>query len=53
VDEFRRLHSLPGGGVYHPYEEGVEAWAQLLARVGEALFEIATDHDHGRSQRDD
>ncbi|HKE15385.1 MAG TPA: histidine phosphatase family protein [Kofleriaceae bacterium] len=41
VEELRRRHSQPGGGVYRPYEEGVEAWAQLLARVGAALFEIA------------
>lgn len=32
---------LPGGGVYRPYEEGNEAFAQVLARAGAALFEIA------------
>lgn len=41
VAEFRRVFGRPGGGVYRPYEEGNESWAQLLARVGEALFEIA------------
>jgi probable phosphoglycerate mutase len=41
VDEFQRVLGRPGGGVYRAYEEGNEAWAQLLARVGAALFEIA------------
>jgi probable phosphoglycerate mutase len=41
VDEFQRVLGRPGGGVYRPFEEGNESWAQLLARVGAALFEIA------------
>jgi probable phosphoglycerate mutase len=41
VDEYRRRFGLPGGGVYRPFEAGTEAWAQLLVRVGAALFEIA------------
>jgi 2,3-bisphosphoglycerate-dependent phosphoglycerate mutase len=44
VEELRQRHGRPGGGVYRPYEEGVEAWAQLLARVGAALFEIAIEN---------
>ena len=40
-DEFQRVLGRPGGGVYRPFEEGNEAWAHLLARVGAALFEIA------------
>jgi 2,3-bisphosphoglycerate-dependent phosphoglycerate mutase len=39
--EVRARHALPGGGVYRPYQRGVEAWVQLLARVGAALHEIA------------
>jgi probable phosphoglycerate mutase len=41
IDEYRRRFGAHGGGVYRPYEEGTEAWAQLLVRVGAALFEIA------------
>ena len=38
---------LPGGGVYRPYQQGVEAWAQLLARVGAALYDIAIENAGG------
>jgi probable phosphoglycerate mutase len=44
VEEFQRAFGQPGGGVYRPYEVGNEAWAQLLARVGAALFEIAIEN---------
>jgi probable phosphoglycerate mutase len=43
VEELRRERALPGGGVYRPYEDGVESWAQLLARVGAALHDIAIE----------
>lgn len=42
--DFQRRLARPGGGVYRPYEEGNEAWAELLVRVGAALFEIAIAH---------
>ncbi|HEX7169143.1 MAG TPA: histidine phosphatase family protein [Acidimicrobiales bacterium] len=32
---------IPGGGVYKPFERGNEPWISLLARSGEALFDIA------------
>jgi hypothetical protein len=41
IAKFQRVLARPGGGVYRPYEEGNESWADLLARVGAALFEIA------------
>ena len=41
LDEYRRRFGARGGGVYRPYEEGTEAWGQLLVRVGAALHEIA------------
>jgi broad specificity phosphatase PhoE len=44
IDDVRRQHGRPGGGVYRPYEEGIESWAQLLTRVGAALFEIAIEN---------
>src|SRR4051812_40634239 len=27
-------HSIPGGGVYRPFQEGNETWAELVARTG-------------------
>jgi broad specificity phosphatase PhoE len=41
VTEFLRVLGQVGGGIYRPFEEGGEAWGQLLVRVGAALFEIA------------
>lgn len=31
----------PGGGVYKPYEQGNEAWIEVLARAGAGLHDIA------------
>jgi broad specificity phosphatase PhoE len=43
-EEHRRLHSISGGGVFRPYERGGEPWAALVARLGEAMWEIACEH---------
>lgn len=40
-DEIRARHSVPGGGVYHPFERDGEAWADLVVRVSKALTTIA------------
>jgi probable phosphoglycerate mutase len=40
-DEIRAGHSVPGGGVYHPFERDGEAWADLVVRVSKALTGIA------------
>lgn len=34
----------PDGGVFVPFEEGNESWAELVARVGRALTTLATRH---------
>lgn len=42
-EEHRHRHSIPGGGVFRPYERGEESWAALVLRVGEVLWQIAAD----------
>ena len=37
----------PDGGVFVPFEEGNESWAELVARVGRALTGIAARHAGG------
>jgi probable phosphoglycerate mutase len=40
----RRLHALSGGGVFRPYQQGEESWAEFVARVGATLAKISCDH---------
>jgi broad specificity phosphatase PhoE len=40
----RRRHALPGGGVFRPYQQGEESWAEFIARVGATLAKISCDH---------
>ena len=37
----------PDGGVFTPFEEGNESWAELVARVGRALTSLAVRHAGG------
>lgn len=37
----------PDGGVFVPFEEGNESWAELVARVGRTLTGLATRHAGG------
>jgi broad specificity phosphatase PhoE len=37
----------PDGGVFTPFEEGNESWAELVARVGRALTSLAARHAGG------
>jgi broad specificity phosphatase PhoE len=46
-DEVKRRHPSPGGGVYRPFEAGAETWAELVGRVGRALYSIAQRHRGG------
>ncbi|MEH1166817.1 histidine phosphatase family protein [Micromonospora sp. CPCC 205539] len=41
---FQAEHAAPGGGVYRPFEQGNESWAELLIRVSRAITEIAQRH---------
>ena len=42
--EFQQAYALPGGGVFRPFEEGNESWAELVARTGRALEYISSRH---------
>lgn len=42
--EYERDYGLKGGGGYRPYEAGNESWAELIARTGKTLEEIAAKH---------
>ena len=47
--EFQHRDSAgrPDGGVFTPFEEGNESWAELVARVGRALTGLAVRHTGG------
>jgi probable phosphoglycerate mutase len=40
-DEIRARNSVPGGGVFHPFERDGEAWAGLVLRVSRSLTSLA------------
>jgi 2,3-bisphosphoglycerate-dependent phosphoglycerate mutase len=42
--EYQRQFSVPGGGVYLPFESGSESWAELVTRAGRALSRLAQRH---------
>jgi broad specificity phosphatase PhoE len=44
VAEFQQAHGVAGGGVYRPFEDGNESWAEMVARAGRALETIAARH---------
>jgi broad specificity phosphatase PhoE len=43
-DEIRREHSRTDGGLFHPFQEGNESWADLVLRVSKTLTAIAARH---------
>lgn len=43
-EEINREHAVPGGGMFHPFQEGNEAWTDLAMRVSKALTRIAARH---------
>jgi broad specificity phosphatase PhoE len=45
--QHRNEAGRPDGGVFVPFEEGNESWAELVARVGRALTGIAARHSGG------
>ncbi|MGC4771785.1 histidine phosphatase family protein [Micromonospora sp. DT44] len=47
VARFRTEHAVPGGGVFRPFEDGNESWAELVVRVSRAVMEIAHRHRGG------
>jgi len=40
-EQIRREHRRSDGGLFHPFEDGNEAWADLVLRVSKALTRIA------------
>jgi len=44
---FQVDHALEGGGVFRPFEEGNESWAELVVRTGRAILDIAHRHHGG------
>ncbi|GAA1981051.1 histidine phosphatase family protein [Catenulispora subtropica] len=40
-EQIRRDHRRTDGGLFHPFEDGNEAWADLVLRVSKALTSIA------------
>jgi len=42
--EFQADHAIAGGGVFRPFEQGNESWAELVVRVGRAIVDIAHRH---------
>jgi broad specificity phosphatase PhoE len=41
---YQAEHALAGGGVFRPFEEGNESWAEVVTRVGRAIVDIAHRH---------
>jgi 2,3-bisphosphoglycerate-dependent phosphoglycerate mutase len=44
TDEFQADHAVAGGGVFRPFEEGNESWAELVVRTSQAIMDIAHRH---------
>ena len=44
---FQSDHRIDGGGVFRPFEEANETWAELVLRVGRAIVDIADRHQGG------
>ncbi|MFI0792320.1 histidine phosphatase family protein [Micromonospora rubida] len=44
---FQTDHATAGGGVFRPFEEGNETWAELVVRVSRAIMDIAHRHRGG------
>ncbi|KIR63105.1 histidine phosphatase family protein [Micromonospora harpali] len=42
--QFQTEHAVEGGGVFRPFEEGNESWAELVVRVSRAIMDIAHRH---------
>jgi broad specificity phosphatase PhoE len=46
TSRFQAEHAVVGGGVFRPFEEGNESWAELVLRTSQAIMGIAHRH-HG------
>jgi broad specificity phosphatase PhoE len=45
--QFREDHAVAGGGVFRPFEDGNESWAELVVRTSRAIVDIADEHRGG------
>ncbi len=44
---FQADHGIEGGGLFRPFEEDNETWAELVVRNGKAVMDIAHRHHGG------
>jgi broad specificity phosphatase PhoE len=44
TSRFQSDHAIVGGGVFRPFEEGNESWAELVVRTSRAIMDIAHRH---------
>ncbi|MER7461193.1 histidine phosphatase family protein [Micromonospora sp. NPDC126480] len=44
---FQRQHRADGGGVFRPFEDGNESWAELVVRTSRAIMDLAHRHRGG------
>jgi broad specificity phosphatase PhoE len=47
VTRFQADHAVAGGGVFRPFEDGNETWAELVVRAGRSVLDIADRHRGG------
>jgi probable phosphoglycerate mutase len=47
TSRFQTDHAIGGGGVFRPFEEGNESWAELVVRTSRAIMDIAHRHRGG------
>jgi probable phosphoglycerate mutase len=47
VARYHAEHRLPGGGIFRPFQEGNESWAELVVRSSRAILDIADRHRGG------
>ncbi|WP_328476209.1 histidine phosphatase family protein [Actinoplanes sp. NBC_00393] len=47
VARFQSEHRAEGGGLYRPFEEGNESWAEVMVRLGRTITGIAQRHRGG------
>ncbi|MEO3795816.1 histidine phosphatase family protein [Nonomuraea sp. B10E15] len=43
-EEFFRRLDIEGGGIYRPFQEGNETWAEMVTRTSRAIIDIAHRH---------
>jgi broad specificity phosphatase PhoE len=47
VAQFQAEHRQPGGGIFRPFQQGNESWAEMVVRTSRAILDIADRHRGG------